>query len=129
MNSILMKRWCQAITSRSFLPRLVGISSIGLSIMISGVLLAGAETSSFVPLKAADAPERGSSLLDQQVEISGNFYSPITINPKSNFSRGKISDPSVDPRAMNSKATVVVFDLVDKNTIVWMAKNMCREIC
>lgn len=102
---------------------------MGLSLMISGVLLAVAETPTFVPLKAADVSERGPSRINQQVEISGNFYSPILIDPKSNFSVGKISDPSVDPRAMNSKAVVVVFNLVDQGTIVWMAKNMCREIC
>ena len=129
MNNIWMKRWHRALTCGSFLSRLVGIPSIGLSLMISGVLLAVAETPSFVPLKATDVPERGPSLLNQQVEISGNFYSPILINPNSDFSLGKISDPSVDPRAMNSKAIDVVFNLVDKDTIVWMAKNMCREIC
>ena len=84
---------------------------------------------SFVPLKAADFPERGQSLLNQQVELSGNFYSPILVNPKSDFSRGLISNPSVDPRRMDAKAVTVVFDLVDKQTISWMARNMCREVC
>ena len=129
MNNIRMKRWHRALTRGSFLPRLLGMLSMGLSLMISGVLLAVAETPTFVPLKAADVSERGPSRINQQVEISDNFYSPILIDPKSNFSVGKISDPSVDPRAMNSKAVVVVFNLVDQETIVWMAKNMCREIC
>lgn len=83
----------------------------------------------FAPLKAADFPERGLSLLDQYVEISGNMYSSTLIDPKSDFSHGAISDPSVDPRAMKSQKVDVVFNMVDRETISWMAKNMCREIC
>lgn len=121
MNN-LVKPWHQA-------TRLIGVIAIGLSGTVFGICAAAAEAPSFVPLKAADVPERASSLLDQQVEVSGNFYSPVLVNPKSDFSRGRISDPSVDPRAMRSNAIDVVFNLVDKDTINWMAKNRCLEIC
>lgn len=124
MMILWVKHGLGAIPWKSYL---CGLSGIGMIFFTS--VTVGAESGTFVPLKAAEIRERGASLLNKQVEISGSFYSPILVNPSSDFSRGLISDPSMDPRAMNSNAIEVVFNLVDKDTIVWMAKNMCREIC
>lgn len=85
--------------------------------------------SRLTPILFSFSSLRGPSLLDQYVEISGNFYSSTLIDPKSDFSHGAISDPSVDPRAMKSPKVDVVFNMVDKPTISWMARNMCREVC
>lgn len=74
-----------------------------------------------LPMQATEFPSRASGLVDREVEIFGDLYSPPLINK---FAIGKMHD-----RQTGKAMVSVIFDKADSQTVKWMAKNMCRQTC